>query len=116
MTPRFKDFGAGGLVSVEPLSFKLYDEEFNCRSAIQGKVLLDMVSKGSSGLPGDSISVLTDFFNKALLDESLVRFNALIEDPDRIVSLETLTDIVSWMTSEYASRPIVGSDNSQSGQ
>jgi hypothetical protein len=48
-TGRFKDFGTGPQNSA-PLSFKLYDEEFHCNPALQGKVLLDMVNTASDAL------------------------------------------------------------------
>lgn len=101
---RFKDFGAGGEVVHEPLSFKLYGEDFNCRPALQGKVLLDMASSADAekGSPGE---VINDFFSQALLPESLERFNALINDPEKIVTVETLGEIVGWLVEQYSNRP-----------
>lgn len=101
---RFKDFGDGGEVVHEPLSFKLYGEDFNCRPALQGKVLLDMASNADSesGSPGE---VINDFFAQALLPESLERFNALINDPEKIVTVETLGEIVGWLVEQYSNRP-----------
>jgi hypothetical protein len=100
---RFKDFGKGVDVVYEPLSFKLYGEEFNCRPALQGKVLLDMAS--NSSLDGNAGKVINDFFSQALLPESFEKFDALVNDPEKIVPVETLGEIVGWLVEEYSSRP-----------
>lgn len=106
MTTRFKDFGYGKAVgSKEPLKFKLYDEEFECVAQIQGKVMLDLVSESTSEDAGSTARVVSSFFGKVMLPESFVRFEALTEDPDRIVSVETLSEIVSWLITEYGNRP-----------
>lgn len=102
--PRFKDFGKGNQVVMEPLSFELYGEKFDCHPAIQGKVLLDMVANtaDSEGGPG---KIITDFFSKALLPESLERFDALANDPEKIITVETLGEIVGWLVEQYSGRP-----------
>jgi hypothetical protein len=105
MTDRFKDFGAGSSLERSAIKFKLHGEEFECVSEIQGKVLLDMVSRSQSDDPVVAAGVVTDFFNKVLTDESLERFDALIVDKERIVTMETLSDIVAWLIEEYTGRP-----------
>ena len=118
MTNRFKDFGSGaGEINKSPLSFKLWDEEFHCRPALQGKVLLDMVS-GSTGddLGVGAARVITEFFSAVLEPESLERFNTLLEDPDKIVTVETLGEITGWLVEEYTGRPTQQPEPSFSGQ
>ena len=105
MTARFKDFGSGSKSDKEPVSFKLHGEDFNCVAEIQGKVLLDMVSRSQSDDPVVAAAVVTDFFDKVLTDESLERFNALVVDKERIVTMETLSEIVAWLIEEYTGRP-----------
>ena len=114
--PRFRDFGAGDSIS-EPLSFKLHGEEFHCKPALQGKVLLDMVATAQSG--NDSAianNLIETFFAKALIEESLVRFQILLEDPEKIVTVETLGELTSWLVEQYSSRPTQGPGDSLSGQ
>lgn len=101
---RFKDFGDGGEVVHEPLSFQLYGEEFHCRPALQGKVLLDMAAN-SDEEAGNAGKVINDFFSQALLPESFDRFNVLINDPEKIVTVETMGEIVGWLVQEYSNRP-----------
>lgn len=102
---RFKDFGKGSDVETEPLSFKLHDEEFSCVTQIQGSVLLGLAETSQSGDNASSAAVILDFFEKVLLDESYVRFEALINSKDRIVTVETLGEITGWLLEEYTNRP-----------
>lgn len=103
---KFKDFGAGsGAIKTDPISFKLHGEEFNCVSAIPGKVLLNIVAKSNSDNPADQATVINDFFSQVLVDESLKRFDALVVDKERIVTTETLGEITSWLVEQYSERP-----------
>lgn len=101
---RFKDFGSGKANS-EPLSFKLHGETFNCVPEVQGKVLLDLVQQANPDDPAGSAGVITKFFSSVLEDESLARFNILAEDKHRIVTVDTLSEIVGWLMEEYSNRP-----------
>jgi hypothetical protein len=116
--PRFRDFGAGDSIS-EPLSFKLHGEEFHCKPALQGKVLLDMVSASQSEVASEgaiAAGLIETFFAKALIEESLVRFRALLEDPEKIVTVETLGELTAWLVEQYSGRPMQGPEDSLSGQ
>ena len=106
MTARFKDFGTGtGLNSDEPIIFRLHGEEFKCRPQLQGKAMLNMAVDASSDDPAAAAKLISDFFSNVLVDESFTRFEALTKDPDRIVTVETLGEIVGWLMGEYAGRP-----------
>jgi hypothetical protein len=102
---RFKDFGSGGQTENSPISFMLHGEEFVCIPQIQGKLLLDLVSESSSNDPVKSAGIVTKFFNYVLEDESTERFNKLLEDKHKIVSVEALADITAWLVQEYTDRP-----------
>jgi hypothetical protein len=115
-TGRFKDFGSGGDINTQPLSFKLYEEDFQCKTALQGKVLLDMVADAGSDSSGMATALIDKFFAKVLLPESLDRFLKLVDDPSKIVTVEKLGEITSWLVEQYSSRPIPGLEDSQSGQ
>jgi hypothetical protein len=102
---RFKDFGSGsGDSAKEPLSFKLYDQEFFCKPSLQGKVLLDLVKKSGSEDGVAAAGVISEFFDKVLLSESIAPFNELLES-EKIVTVETLSEIISWLIEEYTERP-----------
>jgi|AntAceMinimDraft_11_1070367.scaffolds.fasta_scaffold00491_12 hypothetical protein len=104
MTTRFKDFGSPES-SHEPLSFSLFGETFECQTALQGKFLLDLVAGSGSEDPATSAAIVTKFFDTVLTTESSERFTSLTNDPDKIISVETLGSITEWLVSEYAERP-----------
>lgn len=112
---RFKDFGAGSSVITEPLSFKLHGEEFECYPAMQGKVLLDFIAKSSNEDNAAMASIITDFFEKILKPESFERFNTLLDDPNRVVTVESLGEITAWLLEEYAQRPTQQPEESSTG-
>lgn len=102
---RFKDFGSGKPVATEPITFRLHDEEFTAVAALPGKTIIDLVARSADGNEASALAQILDFFKAALVDESFVRFNALIEDRDRVVSVDTLAEIVEWLLGEYGDRP-----------
>jgi hypothetical protein len=114
---KFKDFGSGTAQEQrEPVSFKLHDEEFFGVNQLQGRVLLELIAKSSSEDAAISAQVISDFFVNVLTNESYKRFEALTLDKERIVTVETLSEIVSWLISEYSDRPEEQPENSSPGQ
>jgi hypothetical protein len=105
MAKRFKDFGAGNVVEADPLSFKLFDEDFYCVPQVPGKLLLEIAAQAGEDGSGSSASIIPKFFSKVLTDESFVRFDALLDSKDKIVNVETLGEIVGWLMEEYTNRP-----------
>jgi hypothetical protein len=103
---KFKDFGAGkGTETTETISFKIHDEEFFCVPQIQGRLMLSLVKDSSSEDPIVAAGTIDSFFSQVLTDESLERFNDLTTDKNRIVTTETLGEIVGWLLEEYSARP-----------
>ena len=103
---RFKDFGNGDIdPNAEPISFKLHGEEFHCVKQIQGKVMLELISGSSSDDPTKNADSVNLFFSKVLLKDSYERFVALQDDQEKIISVDTLAEITSWLVEEYSNRP-----------
>jgi hypothetical protein len=104
---RFKDFGSGNtdMENIEPLSFKLHGEEFFCIPNIQGKVLLDFIQSASSADVVENARTIQTFFSKVLKTESFLKFDALLDDKEKIVTVEDLSEIVGWLVGEYSDRP-----------
>ena len=103
---RFKDFGGSDTdANTEPLEFKLYNETFYAVPEIQGAVLLDFIKKSGSEDVAVSATVLIGIIKDVLLDESLVRFEALINSKDRIVKVDKLGEIAGWLIEEYSGVP-----------
>lgn len=112
MTNRFKDFGSGNTVASTPVSFKIHGEEFECHPALQGKILLDLVANSNEN-DGAAVAKTIDSFFKAVMDDiNYSKFNELLRDPAKIVSVETLGEITAWLVEEYSSRPTGGPEDS----
>lgn len=115
MTTRFKDFGKGGEVSTDPVEFALHGETFSCRPNIQGKFLLSLVAGTEEDNPAAAAETVNNFFRHVIVPDDYPRFEALLDDPDRIVSVETLGEITGWLVEQYSSRPTTPPDHSQPG-
>lgn len=102
---RFKDFGSPAANKSEPLTFRLYGEDFHAVANIQGKTLMGLIKEANVEDAAQSAEMVLSFFEKVLLKDSLEKFNALIESEDKIVPVETLAEIVGWLVEEYSGRP-----------
>jgi hypothetical protein len=51
-----------------------------------------------------AVSVL-DFFKKVMPPDEYERFEKLMDDPKRIVKMDVLSEIMSWLIEEYTDRP-----------
>ncbi len=113
---RFKDFGTPfNAEDAETISFKIYDETFECFPEMQGKTLLEFIQLTQSEDTTDSAFAMEMFFLKVLKPESAARFDALAKDPERIVSVQTLAELVGWIMEQYSNRPNEGSEQSSTG-
>lgn len=105
---RHKSF-APKVEEAEPITFTILDEEFEAYPQLQGAVIVELLAgladTGEEGNGAAAASLLTNVFEFALKPESLERFKKLTHDPERIVDLETLSEIVSWLMEEYTDRP-----------
>lgn len=112
MATKFKDFGSSKTDELDEVKFKLYGEEFNCRKAIQGKVLLEVAGSFDGENVTNANDVIEQFFEAVLEPESHERFNALLHDPDKIVTVEELGEITGWLVEQYSGRPTQESSDS----
>lgn len=106
---RHKSFKVVDIDDSEPLTFDLGGEEFTCYPEVQGKTILDIMKVAAEGDEDTrgvlmAVSVL-DFFEKVMPPEEYERFEKLMEDPKRIVPMDTLSEIMSWLIEEYTDRP-----------
>lgn len=103
---KFRDFGSGpDLSNVEPVTFAIHGETFECKKAVPGKLLLNLVAKARSVDPAEAAGTIDEFFSKVLESDSYERFNNLLEDPERIVTVEQLGDITGWVVEQFSERP-----------
>ena len=106
---RHKSFDVVDIDESEPLDFDLGGETFVCYPEVQGKTILDVMKVAAEGDEDTrgvmmAVSVL-DFFVKVMPPEEYERFEKLMEDPKRIVRMEVLSEIMSWLIEEYTDRP-----------
>jgi hypothetical protein len=103
---RQKDFGSPVVVEeMEPVGFDLYGQHFNCYKQINGIALLRFVKEANAEDGARATQALLDIFERVMRDEEYQRFSALCEDPDTIVPVETLSDIISFLIEVYTERP-----------
>ena len=102
---RYKSFGSPKNEELEDITFELYKEEYVSRPEIQGVHLLRFSHRIASDDQEAVTGALLDFFKLVLYPESYERLEVLWEDPDRIVPIEVLSDIVAFLVEEYTSRP-----------
>lgn len=106
---RHKSFSVIDLDEADPLTFDLGGETFTCYPEVQGKTILDIMRTAAvsdEDARGLLMAVsMTDFFEKVMPPEEYERFSQLMEDPKRIVPMDTLSEIMSWLIEEYTERP-----------
>jgi len=113
---KFKDFGSPAHEETDNVEFQLYGEMFSCRPNVPGKLMLEFAKRTSDDSnTSENATVLLDFFSAVLYPESHERFDAMISDPDKAVSLESLMEIVSWLMETYGNRPTELSEPSSTG-
>jgi hypothetical protein len=113
---RHKSFKVVDITESEPLSFEIGGEEFECYPEVQGKTLIDIMRVAAEGDEDTrgmlmAVSVL-EFFKRVMPEDQYERFSALMDDRERIVSMETLSEIMAWLMEEYSERPTMQSSDS----
>ena len=89
--------------ATQNIGFRLGDESFRCTDVPPARVW--------EGLAADLIPPerITGFIDTVLAtEEDRARFNALMENPDQVVSLDTLRDVVIYLVERYGARPTIG--------
>jgi hypothetical protein len=110
---RHKDFGKPVLPDeMEPVSFDLYGQTFQCYKQINGIALLRFVKEANAEDGARATQALLDIFKRVMNDAEYDRFMELCEDPDTVVPVETLSDIISFLIEIYTDRPTKQSGDS----
>lgn len=104
--PRHKDFGAPvQMEELEPVTFNLYNETFHCYKQIHGVTLLRFVKEANSEDGAAAVSAMLGVFERVMPKDEFKRFETLCEDPDTVVPVETLGEIIGWLMEVYSERP-----------
>jgi hypothetical protein len=118
MGARYKDFGSPVTASSdEPVMFSLYGEQFRCLPAMQGTKLIEFIAmSGDPDNPSGGATAVLEFFKTAISSDDFPRFEAITNSDDRIVPMETLSEIMDWLITQYAARPTQPPMLSEPGQ
>lgn len=91
-----------------PLSKQPWTETFTCVTVAPAGVLDDFVSVATVDARGNRVwnaPSLLRFLKGVLVDEDVVRLDQLVHDKERIVPLDTLGEVVLWLSQELLGRP-----------
>lgn len=114
---RFKKFSGGTKISdFPPLEFDLNEEHFKCKPAIQGSVLLEFVRDAAGDDGADSAKALYNFLESAMDEEEYKRLQEVLHNPDVMIDITLIGEIVSWLVEEYSERPTTPPEDSSNGQ
>ncbi len=114
---RTKDFGSDLTVDdFDPIVFTLCGQEFNCRPAIQGSELIDLITASTADDGKNAAAAAFAFFKVALYADDYARFDALLHDEKQIITVSKLSDITAWLVEEYTARPTEPQSSSSDGQ
>jgi len=115
--PRYKNFGSTAVIDdFEPLSFALNEQDFLCRPALPGSVLLDLVKRADGASGAMAAEAVLQFLTMAIDESDRSKWDDLLADPDRIVQMETLGEIAGWLVEQYTARPTKGRSRSSGGR
>lgn len=113
---RHKDFGSPFAASSdEPITFTLYGETIRCKSAMQGRSLIDFIAQSSQDDPSSAARAVLSFFDQAVVEEDHDTFNRITTGTETIVPMDTLSEIMDWLVEQYTGRPTEPPTPSPSG-
>lgn len=95
----------GEETAVAALGFTLAGEDFEVLPEVPGIVLLEFIEATSSGQSGSTAKALLGFLKEVTTEEEWERLNTVLHAPKNKISMKTISDIVSYLTEQYASRP-----------
>jgi hypothetical protein len=114
---RHKNFGAPRtMADYEPVTFVLADQEFTCKAAVQGSVLLKFISDADSNQGGRAATAMRTFFADVMDEDEVKKFYDLIDGEEYIFDMESLAEITSWLVETYSARPTAPSKPSSAGR
>lgn len=90
---------------IEPIPFELEGENFEAYGQVPGAVLLDFIAASSGEDSSGTAGAILDYLKSSMDKENFKRFDKLVRDPEKLIELSVLADIVSHLIEERTSRP-----------
>lgn len=88
--------------AVEPIPFELEGEEFEAYGQVPGSVLLEFIDASSKEDGAGTAGAILGYLKSSMDAKTYRRFDKLVHDPEVLVELSTLADIVSYLIEERA--------------
>lgn len=92
-------------VEVEPIPFELEGETFEAYGQVPGAVLLDFIDASSREDSSGTAGAILGYLKSSMNAENFKRFDKLTRDPEKVIQLQVLADIVAYLIEERTSRP-----------
>lgn len=90
--------------------FSLGGQTFRCRGRIASGAVLRL-GEAVNVEDGDAsviIGALRNFLKAALLADDYKRFDAMLDDPDLAIPIQTVNEIAGWLAGEYTNERPTG--------
>lgn len=89
----------------EPIPFELEGENFEAYGQVPGAVLLDFIAASTQEDSTGTAAAILGYLKSSMNKETFKRFDKLTRDPEKVIQLQVLADIVSYLIEERTSRP-----------
>lgn len=90
---------------VEPIPFELEGETFEAYGEVPGAVLLDFIAASTQEDSSGTAGAILGYLKSSMKKEEFKRFDKLTRDPEKVIQLQVLADIVAYLIEERTSRP-----------
>lgn len=81
----------------EEHSFDINDEVFRINADVPGYLIVDFMAEADEENASAMASLLTNFFNAAIMEEDHEKWNAFVRDPANHVGLDDLSEIAGYI-------------------
>lgn len=101
-----KSFSPKKRAAAQPVEFELLDQKFVAVPKIPGITLLEFIASGDGSDGDGSVAKgILDYLKASMKKDEYKRFHDLVSDPDHEIDIELLSEIVSYLIEQQASRP-----------
>lgn len=92
-------------VVAEPITFELEGQDFEAYGQVPGAVLLDFIAASSQEDSNGTAGAIIGYLKSSMNRENFRRFDKLTRDPEIVIELQVLADIVAYLIEERTDRP-----------
>lgn len=100
----------------DPINFKLFGTQWDCRDEVNGKLLMDQAAGLDSDSLQDQRNGVIGILQMTVLPDQVEDLLEELDDPDKVIQLGKLVEIVGWLVEQYTDRPTEQPANSPNGQ